>query len=326
MNYIVYILSVVLAVFAVILFVLLKRTAGMQSEVKLSVVQSMNDSMGKLMSSLSSISERYGEISSKLLTLKDINKDTKALKNYLENPRIRGNLGERMVEDIIQLIGLQENINYIKQKTISQGNGKIRRPDFTFFLPNGIKINLDAKFSLTNYMRFTESQSPSDKENYKKAFISDVEKTIKDVANKNYINEDTVDFDIVFIASEAVYFFVFSEKPGIIDEAMNKNIVLCSPNNLYALLSIVRQASNYYTLEKTSKEVLDLFYRFNTEWNKITEEIDKLGKQLDTVKNTFDKVSATRKTKLESVLSDIDEKRKSVLPSVGEAETIEQWR
>jgi len=323
MNYLVYILSTAIAVVFAVLLVLLKRTARLQDAIKLSVTQSMNDSMGRLMSSLNGISEKYGEISSKLLTLKDISNDTKALKNYLENPRIRGRWGERMVEDIIQLVGLQENVNYIKQKSIGGGE-KAGRPDFTFFLPNGKKINLDSKFSLENYMRYVEAQSPADKENYKKAFISDVKKTIKDVANRNYINEDTVDFAIVFIASEAVYSFVLSENPSIIDEALSMKIVLSSPNNLYAILSSVRQAYRYYTLEKTSKEVLDLLYRFNVEWSKITGELDKLGKQLDTVRNTFDKVSTTRRAKLESVLSDIEKKRKSVLLSPEETETYKQ--
>ncbi len=328
MNYLLYILLALVVVFGAILIVILSRMAKLQEEVKSSVTQSVTQSMSegitRLMTSLSNISEKYGEISSKLLTLKDISNDTKSLKNYLENPRIRGRWGERMVEDIINLVGLQENINYIKQKSIDRGDGKTVRPDFTFFLPNGKKINLDSKFSLENYMKFVEAQSPADKENYKKAFISDVKKTIKDVANRNYINEETVDFAIVFIASEAVYSFVLSENPTIIDEALKEKIVLSSPNNLYAILSSVRQAYRYYTLEKASKEILNLLYRFNLEWGKITNELDKLGKQLDTVRNTFDKVSTTRRTKLESVLSDIEEKRKSVLLSKEETEIYKQ--
>lgn len=86
-------------------------------------------------------------------------------------------------------------------------------------------------------MKYIEAVSEAEKENHKE-FLRDVTKTIDDVS-KEYINEKTVDFAVVFIASEAVYSFLLAEKPNIIDEALKKKIVLSCPTNLYAMLSIV---------------------------------------------------------------------------------------
>ena len=81
--------------------------------------------------------------------------------------------------------------------------------------------------------------------------------------------------------------------------------MLCSPNNLYAMLSVVRQASKYYVLEKTSKEVLELMQKFNKEWGNFVAKFDKVDRTIDNLRTVFNEVSTTRKNKLDSILNDI---------------------
>jgi DNA recombination protein RmuC len=321
MNYglLIAVVSAVLIIIALI--ILISRVSRMQDSIKFSVSQSILENIDKFTSKMESIKEDYGQISSKLLTLNEINNDTKTLKSYLTNPKVRGRWGERLVEDIIILVGLQENVNYVRQETTETG-----RPDFTFFLPNGKKINLDAKFSLDNYMKYVEAQNETEKDQFKNDFLKDVKKTIKDVAGRDYVNENTVDFAIVFIASEAVYSFLLAEEPNIIDDALGNKIVLCSPNNLYAMLSVVRQASKYYALEKTSKEVLELMQKFNKEWGNFTAKFDKVDEAIDNLRKVFNEVSTTRKDKLDTVLNDIEAKSKSVLPELTEQEGSEDTK
>ncbi|MGC9125492.1 MAG: DNA recombination protein RmuC, partial [Caldisericaceae bacterium] len=188
----------------------------------------------------------------------------------------------------------------------------------------GKKINLDAKFSLDNYMKYVESQSDAEKEQFKKEFLKDIKKTIKDVATRDYVSDETVDFAIVFIASEAVYSFLIAEEPNIIDDSLGSKIVLCSPTNLYAMLSVVRQASEYFALEKTSKEVMELMQKFNKEWGNFTSKFDKIDEAIDNLRKTFNEVSGTRKDKLDSVLNDIEAKSKSVLEEPQTSEELSE--
>lgn len=310
--------GIVVVVVAIIIFVRLSR---IQKSIDSSVSQSIANYIDKIISSMSSLKEDYGQISSKLLTLTEISNDTKTLKSYLTNPKIRGRWGERLVEDIVNLVGLQENVNYIKQTGVESG-----RPDFTFSLPNGKKINLDAKFSLDNYMKYVEAKTDMEKEQFKKDFIKDVKTTIKDVAVRGYVNQDTVDFALVFIASEAVFSFLLAEEPNIIDEALVKGIVLCSPNNLYAMLSVVRQATEYFALEQTSKEVLELMGKFHKEWSNFTTKFDKMNELIENLRKTFNEISTTRKDKLDSVLNDIEKLRKGFLTGTTESEQEEETK
>ena len=292
-----------LVIFVLAMLVIIFKVSRMQEAIKNSVKDSLLENIDKLYTSLSNLREEYGKITSQLSMLPDINNDTKTLKSYLTNTKIRGNWGERLVEDIINAVGLKEGINYEKQS--AQGDN---RPDYTFYLPNGKVINLDAKFPLDNYRRFIEAESDIEKENYKKEFIKDVKNRIKEVASRGYVNENTVDFATVFIANEGTYAFLLSEEPGIIDEALSKQIVLTSPTTLYALLSVVRKATEYYMLEKSVKEVLDLLQRFKKEWGAFTTDFDKVDKTIDNLRESFDKLSTTRKNKLDSILVELETK------------------
>jgi DNA recombination protein RmuC len=292
-----------LVIFVLAMLVIIFKVSRMQEAIKNSVKDSLLENIDKLYTSLSNLREEYGKITSQLSMLPDINNDTKTLKSYLTNTKIRGNWGERLVEDIINAVGLKEGINYEKQS--AQGDN---RPDYTFYLPNGKVINLDAKFPLDNYRRFIEAESDIEKENYKKEFIKDVKNRIKEVASRDYVNENTVDFATVFIANEGTYAFLLSEEPGIIDEALSKQIVLTSPTTLYALLSVVRKATEYYMLEKSVKEVLDLLQRFKKEWETFTTDFDKVDKAIDNLRESFNKLSTTRKNKLDSILVELETK------------------
>jgi len=292
-----------LVIFVLVMIVIILKVSRMQESLKNSVKDSLLENIDKLYTSLSNLREEYGKITSALSMLPDINNDTKTLKSYLTNTKMRGSWGERLVEDVINIVGLKEGINYEKQSV--QGDN---RPDYTFRLPNGKVINLDAKFPLDNYRRFIEAESDIEKENYKKEFIKDVKNRIKEVASRGYVNENTVDFATVFIANEGTYAFLLSEEPGIIDEALSKQIVLTSPTTLYALLSVVRKATEYYMLEKSVKEVLDLLERFKKEWETFTTDFDKVDKAIDSLRETFNKLSTTRKNKLDSVLVALEAK------------------
>ncbi|BAL80651.1 DNA recombination protein RmuC [Caldisericum exile] len=298
------ILVIGLVVFAIAMLIMVLKISQMQESLKSSVKDSLLENIHKLYTSISDLKEEYGKITSTLSTLSDISNDTKTLKSYLTNTKIRGYWGERLVEDIINIVGLKEGINYVKQTTDSDS-----RPDFTFYLPNGKVINLDAKFPLDNYKKFIEAQSEAEKESFKKEFIKDVKNRINEVAKKNYVNENTVDFASVFIANEGTYAFLLSEEPGIIDEALSKQIVLTSPTTLYALLSVLRKATEYYILEKSVRDVLDLMVKFEKEWGNYLKEFDKLDKAINDLKDTYNKLVTTRKDKLDSVLTEIESKK-----------------
>ena len=256
---------------------------------------------------------KFGELANQLKNVvyetSKLEETTNSLKATLSSSRKRGEWGERIAEDIIKLAGFIEGINYEKQKTIDSGS---TRPDYTFFLPQNLKVNMDVKFSLDNYIRYVESDSEIEKERHKSQFLKDIRSRIRDVTTRDYINpvENTLDYVLVFIPNEHIYSFIHENDRTMLDEALRNKVILCSPLTLYAVLAVIRQAVDNFKLERTTSEILSLLGAFNKQWSMFLKSLEKVGKRIEEAQEEFDALSTTRRTQLERPLRQIEEMRK----------------
>lgn len=229
---------------------------------------------------------------------------TTTLREALASSRARGQWGERMAEDIFRLMGLKEGVNYRKQETMG-ANGT--RPDFSFLLPGELKLNMDVKFPLDNYVRFLESSDDSDRS----AFLKDVRQKVREVSSRGYIDpaQGTVDYVLLFIPNESVYSFIHENDPSLLDDALKSKVIWCSPSTLYCVLAVVRQAVDNFAMEETSNEIISLMGAFNEQWQRYQKSVDTLGTRLDSTQKAYEQVSGTRRRMLERPLGKIEELR-----------------
>jgi DNA recombination protein RmuC len=225
-----------------------------------------------------------------------------------------------MAEDVLRLAGFVEGVNYIKQKVLDMAAS---RPDYTFRLPQGLKVNMDVKFPLNSYLRYLEADNEAAREAHRTQFLRDVRTRIKEVTTRDYINpeEKTLDYVLVFIPNEQVYAFINENDPGIMDEALKAKVILCSPFTLFAILAIIRQSLDNFSMEKTAGEILGLVKNFKREWEKFTESMTKMGEKLESARKEFGQMSGARKDKLDKSLQKIEDLRQ--LKGLGEEPTLD---
>lgn len=233
---------------------------------------------------------------------------TNRLTNALTNTKARGQWGERMAEDILRLAGFIEGVNFSKQKVIAEN---LKKPDFTFYLPQELKLNMDVKFPLDNYLKYLEVESETDKKSYKDQFLKDVKSRIKEVTTKDYINpsEKTIDYVLVFIPNEQVYGFINEQERTIMDDALKSKVIICSPLTLYAILAVIRQAVDNFNLDKTASEILSYFGAFNKQWQLFINSMESMGKKIDDAQKEYNNLLTTRKNQLEKPLQKIENLR-----------------
>ena len=246
-------------------------------------------------------------------------KTTNALREALASTKARGQWGERMAEDVLRVAGFVENVNYLKQKAVA---GAGTRPDFTFLLPKDLKLNMDVKFPLDNYLRFLEADTDIEKQQFKNNFLRDVKARIKEITTRDYINpeQNTLDYVLLFIPNEQVYSFIQEQDASIAQEALKNKVVICSPITLFAILAVIRQAVDNFALEKTSGEILGLLGTFKKQWEAFLAKLEILGKRIEDTRKEYDSLMTTRKRQLEKPLNRLDELRESrALPAATEA-------
>jgi DNA recombination protein RmuC len=268
------------------------------------------ESVSKLMQELEKDRiEKFGELASHLKVVgeqtKALTQSTSTLREALASTKARGQWGERMAEDVLRFAGFMENVNYLKQKTIA-GSGS--RPDFTFLLPQDLKLNMDVKFPLDNYVRFLEAPSEQEKTKYRNDFLRDVKTRVKEITTRDYINpaQNTVDYVLLFIPNEQVYAFIHEQDSTILDEGIKSHVIICSPVTLFAVLAVIRQAVENFALEKTSNEILSLFGAFKKQWIEFIKKLELVGKRIEDLQKEYENLHTRRRRQLEKPLDKID--------------------
>lgn len=272
--------------------------------------------------------ERIGEFSKlktvfeeyKIIT-HDLKESADHLKNILSNNQLRGKYGEQIAEELLKSIGFVKGQNYtanIAQDTTST------RPDFTILLPDGSKVNIDAKFPLQSLIKYQEAKDKSEKERYLKEFASDIKQKIKEVTSRDYINpeEKTLDFVILFVPNEMIFSFIYDHFNDIWDDAMKKRVIMAGPFSFVAILRMIAQTYQNFKYQKNLYEIIGLIRTFEKEFNLYNQELDKLGEKIDSVSGQFNKVSNTRTKKLTKIVEKIRDE--NILPETEDVELLEE--
>jgi DNA recombination protein RmuC len=235
---------------------------------------------------------------------------TEGLRNLLANNRLRGEWGEQVAEDLLLAAGFVEKVNYLKQTTTMEG-----RPDFTILLPDGYKLNVDAKFPFDDLISYQEAKTPAEKKRALASFNTSIRNKIKGITSKDYIDPEnqTLDFVMMFIPNEMIFSFVYEMLPDINQYASERKVVLAGPFGFTAVLRMVMQAHKNFHHEKSLMQILGLISKFQEEYEKFGKSMERLGRQLDTAQKTFMEVEGTRSRQLTRVVEQISTRSHSSL-------------
>ena len=272
-------------------------------------LEAMNAELGRVTDLLAEFeSQRGAKLDTLTGVLRQQREGIAGLREALSSSKARGQWGERMAEDVLQLAGFVEGIQYRKQVSVEGGSGI---PDFTFMLPRGVVMYMDVKFPLDNYMRYLDAESELEQRRHREDFLRDVRAKIKELAARGYNSSDaeTVDCVLLFIPNEQLYGFIQEHDGAALEHALGHKIVMCSPLTLFAVLAVVRQAVDSFRLERTTSEILDVLGSFTKQWGGFVDQMDTLGKRIESTTAAYDQLSGTRRRQLERQLDRIEDLR-----------------
>ncbi|MFO0703580.1 MAG: DNA recombination protein RmuC [Patescibacteria group bacterium] len=244
------------------------------------------------------------QISNQTKQTQDLINTTTKLQSVLSNNQTRGQFGEQVAENLLKMSGFVKGVDYLVQET--QGEGS--RPDFTVLLPNGTKINIDSKFPYQNLLKILDSKTEQEKAQYRKAFEQDIKTKIRQVTTRDYINqeENTVDFVILFVPNEMIFSYIYDKMNEIWIEGLEKKVVFAGPFSFTAILRMVRQAHDYFSVQKNLQTIIKYIQTFREEFGKYNEEFDKLGDRIESTNKQYQSVAQTRTLKLSRIVDKIE--------------------
>ena len=231
----------------------------------------------------------------------DFAKSLDELQNILKDPTKRGALGEQILGNILENT-LPPGV-YDLQYTFKKKHGANRlRPDAIIRLREKI-VPIDSKFSLTPYNHYMKSKKET-KKRYSSALNTALKKQINDTSRYILPEEDTLDFAFMFIPSESLYYELLTRtvkldkiETTFIDFAFKKQVIIVSPNTLFAYLTTIEYGLKYLQIEDNVKLFQQNLRSLENNLKKYDEAYRSIGTQI----TRLDKAYKAGQTDLESL-------------------------
>lgn len=225
-----------------------------------------------------------GALSKELGGVSQIGPDIRRLSETLASPKMRGNFGEEMLENMLSQI--LPKANYRIQHRFKNGE----TVDACIFVGNTI-LSIDSKFTLENFRLYKESNDEETAQVLKKAFLKDVKKRVDEICKKYILpHEGTFDFALMYVPSEGIYQEVI-EADDIIEYCRSKAVIPVSPNTMYIYLRNIMLSLRGQEINKKAQEILKMISGIKTESDKFGKNLEVLGTHIKNAGNTMGTVT-----------------------------------
>ncbi|WP_016987987.1 DNA recombination protein RmuC [Flavobacterium sp. ACAM 123] len=212
---------------------------------------------------------------------------TKALKG---DSKMQGNWGELVLERVLEKSGLEKGREYEVQQSFTTAEGNRVFPDVVINLPDGKKMIVDSKVSLTAYERHINEEDEDLKIGHLKEHVNSIKRHVDQLGNKNYqdlYQIESPDFVLLFIPIEPAFAMALNEDNALYNKAFEKNIVIVTPATLLATLRTIdsmwanqKQQENAFEIARQAGALYDKFEGF-------VADLIKIGKKIDETKTEY---------------------------------------
>ncbi|MBP1684363.1 MAG: putative recombination protein [Deltaproteobacteria bacterium] len=216
----------------------------------------------------------------------EIGKDIASLQQILRAPKLRGGLGELLLEDLLAQILPADHFE--TQYSFRTG----QKVDAVIKLVNGL-VPVDSKFPLENFRRLLEVNTEEDRLRARRAFVSDVKRHIDTVAAKYILpDEGTFDFAMMYVPAENVYYEIAVKDEPTGDEpvgayALARKVIPVSPGCFYAYLQAIVLGLRGLRIEERAHEILQQLARLRGDFDRFREDFRVVGRHVTNAASSF---------------------------------------
>jgi len=236
--------------------------------------------------------EQSGYVNSKI---DEIGHLTKKMTNAMTaNITDMGDMGEAILENILQDCGMTKDRDYKTQFTDKNEEGQSFRPDVVIFLPDKRNIIIDSKVPMKDWYEFQNSDDNQIRENSIKNFINALKNHINSINKKDYTNLlkiNSPDYVFIFMPHEHALITAQRYDQNIASYAQQKQVIIVGPSTLIMCMKLVESIWRLEKQNKNSKEIADIAGNM---FDQIAKTINLLEKTESSINKSFENINMTK--------------------------------
>lgn len=250
------------------------------------LTSTLQRSYGDLHKRLDKAAILIGDLKKEAGQFSEVSRSMRDLQEFLRSPKLRGNIGEQVLKDLISQTFPKSSFNL--QYSFKSG----AKVDAAIKTDAGI-LPIDSKFPMENFKKMVSSKTETEKKQAERDFLRDVKKHINDISNKYILPEEgTMDFALMYVPSEPVYYEIVNH-PTLMDYARKARVYLVSPNTLYAHLQTLLLAFEGKKIESKGREVLALLRAIKKDYEKTDTNLGVLNRHIGNAYNQMANVQGS---------------------------------
>jgi DNA recombination protein RmuC len=234
------------------------------------------------------VQKNLGELGQATKEIKELGQSVSKLDELLRAPKLRGGLGEYLLEDLLKQILPAAHFEMQYHFRNGQAVDAIIRTSDRI-------VPIDSKFPLENFQKMLAAGNDGERKTAQKAFIGDVKKHIDAIASKYILpDEGTFPFALMYIPAENIYYEVIikddgaTNGSGLYDYAIERKVIPVSPNSFYAYLQVIALGLRGLYIEQSAREILNNLSRLQGDISKVREVFDILGTHIDNARKKYE--------------------------------------
>lgn len=235
--------------------------------------QQLSSSMTQFNMRLDKAAQIIAQVQKNIGEFTEISRSIHEWQQFLSSPKTRGLIGEQILSDLL-------NQHFPKSSFKLQYQFRSgEKVDAAIFTAQGI-IPIDAKFPLDNFKNYLKAEDQKIRGDFKKAFLNDVKKHIEKISQKYILPEEkTVDYALMYIPSENVYYEIISSE-DVFNFAGEKRVLPVSPMSFFAYIKAILLSFEGQKIEKKAKQIITLLQAIKKDYEKTQETIGLVNKHL----------------------------------------------
>jgi DNA recombination protein RmuC len=234
------------------------------------------------------IKERLAVIDAARGNIEALGNQVNTLAGILGNKQARGAFGESQMEQIIA--DRLPSDAFTLQATLSNG----RRADCLIHLPNPPgPIAIDSKFPLESWLMLRDAADDATRTQRLRQFSTDVQKHIKDVADRYIIAGETAEGALIFVPSEAIYAELHTSLVSLVSDATRRGVYIVSPTTLWAVLGTMRALLRDVRLRTEAGRIRKEVDRMLADVGRLEDRTDSLRKHFSQVQKDVEQIETS---------------------------------
>jgi DNA recombination protein RmuC len=215
---------------------------------------------------------------------------TANLVTALRAPAARGRWGELQLRRVVEIAGMLPHCDFTEQPSARTDDGR-QRPDLVVHLAGGKHVVVDAKVPLAAYLQALEATTDADRRQGFADHARQLRTHVQQLSAKAYWRQfgPSPEFVVLFVPSDAVLAAALEHDPGLLEDAVARQVLPATPVTLIALLRTVAHTWRQEALADNARAVCQLGRELHERLSTLGSHVNAMGRSLDRAVDSYNR-------------------------------------